>query len=468
MSVRRRTAAPNATGEEPPWRGEHPTRAESVRPDGPPDARAVNVARWALISLFGVNGLTLSAWVARMPAVRDALGVSPGALGRVLLFAALGGLLSTMLAPPLVVRLGIARSLRLTGVLFALAYVLIGMGVATGSLVVVAAGLAVNGVAFAGGNLPLNVGSTDVERAARRPILPQFHAAFSVGTVAGSLIAASAARLGIALPFQLAVMAVIAVGWRWWTTRYLLPEQSRAAGHPSTADDGASRLAAPTRRGTRVTSRYGLRDAWREPRTILIGTIAFAAAISEAGANDWLALAVVDGFLTSESFAAATLSLFVGAMTVVRLLGTPIIARLGKATTLRVAAFVAIGGVVLFVTAPHPALALVGVAAWGAGSALNFPIAVSAASEDPTRAAYRVSVMSAFASAAAISSPLVLGGLAESLGTRAAMGTVAVVLVLIVASAGRATANLPPCVGSASPAAPRPLPAAAGRTAPTP
>lgn len=423
------------------------------------DARRVSTARWAMISLFAVNGLTLSAWVARMPAVRDALDVSPGQLGRVLLFAALGGLVSTMLAPPLVVRLGIARSLRLSGVLFATAYVLMGLGVAMGSIAIVAAGLAVNGVAFAGGNLPLNVGSTDIERAARRPILPQFHAAFSVGTVVGSLIAAGAAGIGVALPAQLAVMAAIAVGWRWRATRFLLPEETRAvsaraaddaapaadhaapdpssAGRPANALNGAP---APAVQG--APTRWGLRHAWREPRTLLIGAIAFAASGSEIGANDWLALAVVDGFLTSESFAAATLSLFVGAMTAVRLVGTPIISRLGRSRTLRVAALVGISGVVLFVTAPSPALALVGVAAWGAGSALNFPIAVSAASDDPIRAAYRVSVMSTFASAAAISSPLALGALAEAFGTRTAIGAIAVVLVAILLSAGRATAPL--------------------------
>lgn len=452
------------------------------------DARRVSTARWAMISLFAVNGLTLSAWVARMPAVRDALDVSPGQLGRVLLFAALGGLVSTMLAPPLVVRLGIARSLRLSGVLFATAYVLMGVGVATGSIALVAAGLAVNGVAFAGGNLPLNVGSTDIERAARRPILPQFHAAFSVGTVVGSLIAAGAAGVGVALPAQLAVMAGIAVGWRWWATRFLLPEETRAVAAP-TADDGAApssagRLpSAPhgtatpdhvTEGAPHAPARWGLRHAWREPRTLLIGAIAFAAAGSEIGANDWLALAVVDGFLTSESFAAASLSLFVGAMTVVRLVGTPVISRLGRSRTLRVAALVGISGVVLFVTAPSPALALVGVAAWGAGSALNFPIAVSAASDDPTRAAYRVSVMSTFASAAAISSPLALGALAEAFGTRTAIGAIAVVLVAILLSAGRATAPLAdPGLRSvvhtpSLSAAPEPLPATALQPATAP
>src|SRR5690606_40666490 len=36
--------------------------------------------------------------------------------------------------------------------------------------------------------------------------------------------------------------------------------------------------------------------AWLEPRTLLLGVVVLAAALTEGAANDWMALAVVDGF----------------------------------------------------------------------------------------------------------------------------------------------------------------------------
>ena len=46
-----------------------------------------------------------------------------------------------------------------------------------------AAGVFLNGVSFAIGNVPLNVESAGVERRLGRTVIPQFHAAFSVGAV---------------------------------------------------------------------------------------------------------------------------------------------------------------------------------------------------------------------------------------------------------------------------------------------
>jgi hypothetical protein len=136
----------------------------------PPD---VGRARWALVGLFAVNGLTLSAWLARLPAIRDALDLAPSQLGSVLLAAALGGLATMTVAPRIVGRLGQAGAIRVFGSLFGAAYLLMGLAAATASLPLLAAGLFLNGIAFATTNLAINIGSADVERRVGRPILSQ-------------------------------------------------------------------------------------------------------------------------------------------------------------------------------------------------------------------------------------------------------------------------------------------------------
>lgn len=393
----------------------------------------------------------MSAWIARLPALRDALALSPGRLGTMLLAMALGGLASMSVASAVALRLGQRRAVRLTGILFAAAYLLLGLASAVPSVPLAVAGLFLHGVAFAGGNLVLNVGSTIVERAVGRPILPQFHAAFSIGTVVGSLFGAAAAAADVPLLAQLLVLAVLAPAWRWPASRRLLSGAADIGPRASEATLAPTVSGADARGDPHPGS---LAAAWREPRTLLIGVVILAAMIAEGGAMNWLALATVDGLAAAESFAAVVLGLFVGAMTAVRLVGSSVIGRLGRVRTLRTGAAVALAGVVLFMSAPNLPLACVGAVAWGAGCALNFPIAVSAASDDPGRAAHRVAVMSAFAAAAAFVEPAGLGALAEQVGIRAALLAVAAVLVVILVVGGRTAPLRPPVPGRGAPAVP--------------
>ena len=171
-------------------------------------------------------------------------------------------------------------------------------------------------------------------------------------------------------------------------------------------------------RGRRIATAL---DSWREPRTLLIGVVVLAAALSEGSANDWLSLAVVDGFDRSEAVGGAMLGLFVGAMTLVRLLGTRLIDRFGRVDVLRVSGTVSVVGLLLFGFAPTFALAGVGIVLWGFGAALAVPVGIAAASDDPLRAAGRVAVVSSFASVASIAAPPLLGIAAAATGARHAL-----------------------------------------------
>ncbi len=424
-----------------------------ARPGSHEPGHDVQVGRWALIGLFAVNGFTLSAWLSRLPAVRDALGLTPGELGSVLLAASIGGIVTMSVAPHVVSRLGQGGSIRLFSVLMGVAYLLMGVSTVTGSLPLLATGLFINGMGLAGHNLTINLGSTIVERRVGRPVVPQFHAAFSIGTVVGSLTGAAAAAVALPLPVHFTALAAIGLGWRLLAARVLLPDDSRAGLQPTRSTIGTTPPGQRDGARSRVTLRGDgraknpsaaradggprLADVWREQRTLIIGAIILAAVISEFAANDWLALAVVDGRGASESVAAAMLALFLGGMTVVRLLGTPILNRFGRVAALRTGAVVSIAGVLVFVLAPTLPLAALGTLAWGAGCALNFPIAVSASSDDPAKAAHRISVLSVFASVAPLLEPAGIGLLADQVGVRYALLAVAVVLVVIVSAAGR-------------------------------
>jgi cyanate permease len=80
---------------------------------------------------------------------------------------------------------------------------------------------------------------------------------------------------------------------------------------------------------------------------------------------------------------------------------------------------------------------------WGLGAALGFPVGMSAAADDPARAAVRVSVVSSIGYTAFLAGPPLIGLLAEEAGILRALFVVvgALTLGLIAAGAARPLAR---------------------------
>ncbi|MBD5786725.1 MFS transporter [Cellulosimicrobium terreum] len=405
---------------------------ESIRAGAAPDSsdhRVLARARWTLLGIFALNGVMMSSWLARIPSVRDALDLSPADLGIVLLAGAVGALATVAVAGPFVTRFGGRLAFVISAGLFAAAFLLLGLGPATGSVVLLAAGIFLNGMAFSLGNVPMNVESAGVERRMGRTVLPQFHAAFSIGAVVGSLLGAACAAGEVPVLVQFAVTGAVATVWRLVAIPAIVHDTLPARPEPSSDTPSRPREATRAPRGARLGAALG---AWREPRTLLIGLVILSAALSEGSANDWLSLAVVDGFAQTEAVGAVVFGTFVGAMTVMRLAGTRLIDRFGRVVVLRASGITSILGLVLFGFAPTLALAGVGVVLWGFGAALAVPVGIAAASDEPLRAASRVSVVSAFSSMAALGAPPLLGLAAEALGARHALVLIVGAMVLSV------------------------------------
>ena len=73
---------------------------------------------------------------------------------------------------------------------------------------------------------------------------------------------------------------------------------------------------------------------------------------------------------------------------------------------------------------------------WGAGTALGFPVGMSAAADDPRRAAVRVSVVASIGYCAFLSGPPLIGFLAHRDSVRHALVVVAVLMVVAMVLAG--------------------------------
>ncbi|MBO0877374.1 MAG: MFS transporter, partial [Pseudonocardia sp.] len=270
------------------------------------------------------------------------------------------------------------------------------IGLITGTVWPAAAGLALTGVGMGNWDVAMNVEGAEVERRRGWSLMPRLHAAFSLGTVTGGGVGAASAALGIPLAVQVVAAALLAPASMALATRCFLPVAARAADRPR--EPGG-----------------GLR-AWREPRTLLIGVLTLAFGFTEGTANDWLAVALVDGHRTGEVLGAIGFGAFVTAMTAGRLGGGAMLDRFGRVAVLRCTAVLAVAGLLLVILASSIAWVLVGALLWGLGASLGFPVGMSAAADDPTRAAMRVGVVSSVAYTAFLAGPPLVGFLAEHIG----------------------------------------------------
>ncbi|MET8528972.1 MFS transporter [Micromonospora sp. NPDC005172] len=389
----------------------------AVAPDATVPARAVRLARNGVALTFTLNGLAVGSWFSRVPAVREALDLSAGRLGLLLLALSVGALLAMPTSGLLAQRLGSARTVTLATVLVAIGLIVAGLGATVaGSAVVVALGMVAFGYGSGACDVAMNVEGAAVERRLGRTVMPRFHAAWSLGSVAGAGFGAGAARLDVPVGAHVAVIAVVVLVGTAFASRAFLPQPVVDATDTSTDTSPAGRRRAQL-------------AAWREPRTLLIGLFVLVAAFTEGSANDWLAVAFVDGRDLSEAAGAAVFGVFVVGMTLGRTAGTVALDRWGRVPVLCGTVLLAAAGAALAVLAGSGPVAIVGVALWGIGASLGFPVGMSAAADEEAHAAVRVSVVAVIGYTAFLGGPPLLGLLGDHVGILRALLVVPLLLL---------------------------------------
>jgi fucose permease len=397
---------------------------------------------------YGASGLAFASWVSRLPAIRDGLDLTPGNVGLLLLCMTLGSFVSVSASGLIVLRLGSKRTIRTGSIMVGCGLVMAGFGTSVlATPVAVAIGLAVIGLGTASWNTAANVEGAAVERAVGRHIMPRLHGAFSLGTVAGAGLGAWAAAASVPVFWHLAaagaVVAVSVTTAAAWFRADVTPIAGDRTYAPDTFEDpstgpiplitpGSGQGEGPGQGSSEVPldNKRKIAQAWRDRRTLLIGVMVLGLAMAEGAAGDWVALALADGHGQTDAAGAAGYGLFVTFMTIGRFAGTLVLDRFGRVPVMRWCAALAVLGLALFVFASVPWLAFVALAIWGLGASLGFPVGMSAAADDPAKAAARVSVVSTIGYGAFLCGPPLLGLLAEHVGILHSLLAVMVMLVM--------------------------------------
>jgi len=315
--------------------------------------------RIALTVFFALDGFVFAGWVVRIPAIKQQTGASASALGLALLGVSAGAVITMMLTGRLCRRYGTHRVTVVCAVLLSLSVALPPL---THSAVALGAVLLIFGAAYGSINVAFNSAAVDLVGALRRPIMPSFHAAFSLGGMVGAglggLVAGALSPTRHLLGLTVIGLLVTAVAGRTLLR----------IGPP-----------APPRSAPETTSTPRRMNARTRPLVITFGLIALCTAYGEGALADWSALHLEQDLDASPGMAAIGYSCFALAMTIGRLTGTRLLERLGQTRTLVYGGTTAAIGMLLGALAPSLWAALLGFVITGLGLANLFPIAVERA-----------------------------------------------------------------------------------------
>ncbi|MCX4992755.1 MULTISPECIES: MFS transporter [unclassified Streptomyces] len=322
--------------------------------------RSLTRLRVVLTAFFALDGFVFAGWVVRIPAIKHQTGASAGALGLALLGVSAGAVITMMLTGRLCRRFGSHPVTVVCGVVLSLSVVLPPL---THSVPALGLVLLVFGAAYGGMNVAANSAAVDLVAALRRPVMPSFHAAYSLGGMLGAglggLVAAHLSPTRHLFGMAVLGLLVTAVAGRALLRQDVpdAPDRPRSDGSPAQArPDGRTR---------------GL--------VVVFGLIALCTAYGEGALADWGALHLEQDLDAHPGIAAAGYSCFALAMTIGRLSGTALLERLGRTRTLVAGGTTAALGMLLGSLAPSTWAALLGFAVTGLGLANIFPVAVERA-----------------------------------------------------------------------------------------
>jgi MFS family permease len=320
--------------------------------DGSITGRSPSAARLAVLGIFFLSGFGFASWAVRIPAVQEKLGLGEGLLGVALLGMSVGSLVSMPLAGWIVSRLGSRLVVGATALAYSLALPLLAIAP---SLALLLPALALVGAATGSLDVSMNAQAVAVEKGQGRPIMSSFHAAFSLGGLAGAAAGGAVAAAGVGVAPHLAGVAGVSL------VAFVIAYGQMLPAGVDRGEGGDPAFARPTR------ALAGL------------GVISFCVLLGEGAMADWSAVYLNGTLGTGPGLAAAGFAAFSATMVAGRLLGDRLIARFGPVALVRAGGAVSALGLGVSLTVAQPVAALVGFGCAGLGFSIIFPAALSAA-----------------------------------------------------------------------------------------
>jgi MFS family permease len=365
---------------------------------------AVSRARWAVSTIFFVNGALFASWVPHIPFVQHKFKLSEGALGLVLLSVALGAVISLILSGWLIGRFGsrLITSLATMGLSIALVGPILSPTV---PLLVLC--LFIFGFCIGAMDVAMNAQGVAVENRYPQSIMSSFHGLFSLGGLTGAGLGGLVLAAGLSPVSHVWGAALLLGGLGAVALRGLLPTSVDQASD-------APLFAIPT-----------------GPIAGLSG-LAFFTLVGEGAMADWSAVYLRNSLQASPGLAAAGFAAFSLMMAVGRLTGDRLVDYVGAVTVVRSSASLASLGLGLALFIGQPTAALIGFGCVGLGLANVVPVLFSAAGRTPgLSAGAGLAAVATSGYLGFVAGPPLIGFAAEVTNLSWALGLVVIFLGLV-------------------------------------
>jgi MFS family permease len=316
--------------------------------------RGLYQARVSVSLIFLIHGLIISTWAARIPAFQAQLHLSPAVLGRCLMMAAIGSVLSMPVAGWLINRFGTLAIVIGSTLGFGLALPFIAQ---SNSVLGLSVALLFYGATAGAMDVSMNTHAVMLEKLYQRHIMSSFHALFSLGGMAGSALGGLVASRGVS------------VGVHFWISGAVLIAMSLLA---------FKWLPLPSSPAESQTVATGGTISW----SVILGALAllaFSIMLIEGAIADWSAIYLRTSVLAGPGLAALGYAVFSGAMAAGRLAGDYLTGKLGRAHLVCYGALLAAAGIACVLVFGSAASALIGFTCAGAGLATIIPNTFAAA-----------------------------------------------------------------------------------------
>jgi len=239
----------------------------------------------------------------------------------------------------------------------------------------------------------MNVSGARVERHQGRSLMPIFHGFFSLGTLLGAGIATATISLRMLTIWHFSIVAAMLVAIAVLAQVGLVGWEQENYG---------TRSKPSNRSNTASNQKLGL--------LLLLGLMVAGLSFAEGAANDWIALATVNGHGLPHHTGALMFTLFVAAMTAGRFAGGKIVDSVGPRRPLLLMGSIGLAGICIFLIGHGPIVLGIAAVMWGLGSSLGFPVGMTiAASQGSRLGPNAVSIISAFGYGAMLSGPPLIG-----------------------------------------------------------
>ncbi len=360
----------------------------------------------AIFLVFFFESSVLGQWIPRIPDIKFELGLTDGTLGLALLALPLGTLLGFAVVGKIIENHGLRTCCRWFLPIWALLF--IGPALAQNFWQLVLA-LFISGIIVGMIETAMNTEAARIERSSGSRLMSRCHGFWSLGTMFGALVGGALAQWGVSVMLHfLLAMPLIAVCGYFAATALPIVE-----AEPSSADLNAC---AEDRQESSQLFR------WPSRSIILLCIMPVGIMMVEGAFIDWSAVFMRDIMSAEPYLIAITYAAFSLIMAIVRLFGDGLATRFGELTIVRVSGIASTIGIVLFALAPSIPWAFVAAALAGAGVAIVFPLAVSAAANRPGRSsADNVAALNMISFSAFFVAPPIIGFVSELFSLRIAL-----------------------------------------------